>query len=78
MGMPTRVLVAPVAGGWAQSIAGVACGRPDPADAAQAKAVVAETVTAIARDRHGRTGEIEWEPLPDGAWAGRVREGGAR
>ncbi|MFD6967350.1 hypothetical protein [Streptomyces sp. NPDC059949] len=78
--MPTRVLVAPVAGGWAQSIAGVACGRPDPAvaDAAQAEAVAAETVTAIARDRHGRTVGIEWEPLPDGASAGRVREGGAR
>ncbi|WP_374772402.1 hypothetical protein OG756_03965 [Streptomyces sp. NBC_01310] len=80
IGMPTRVLAAPVAGGWAQSIAGVACGRPDPAiaDAAQAEAVATETVTAIARDRHGRTVEIEWEPLPGGARAGHVREGGLR
>ncbi|WP_326586203.1 hypothetical protein [Streptomyces sp. NBC_01294] len=37
-----------------------------------------ETVTAVARDRRGRTVEIDWELLPDGAWAGHVREGVAR
>ncbi|MEU9161828.1 hypothetical protein AB0D29_16350 [Streptomyces sp. NPDC048424] len=80
IGMPERVLVLPVAGGWAQSIAGVGCGRPNPAvvDADQAKATATATVTAIAREYHGLTVEVDWEPLPDGGWAGRVREGVAR
>ncbi|WP_327412243.1 hypothetical protein [Streptomyces sp. NBC_01233] len=80
IGMPERVLVMPVRDGWAQSIVGVACGRADPAvvDADQAKALATATVTAIARDHHGLAVEVGWEPLPDGAWAGHVREGVAR
>ncbi|MFG2874450.1 hypothetical protein ACGFYU_05455 [Streptomyces sp. NPDC048337] len=78
-GIPQSVLVMPTAGGWARSIAGVGCGRPDPeiVDAAQAKAAAAESVTWFA-GRHGMTVEIDWEPLPEGAWRGHVREGAAR
>ncbi|MFG2983507.1 hypothetical protein ACGFYQ_20035 [Streptomyces sp. NPDC048258] len=90
IGRPQSVLVLPTAGGRAQSIAGVGCGRPDPriADAAQAEAGAAESVaggdrgpcrmTWIARRHHGLTAEVDREPLPDGGRAGRVREGVAR
>lgn len=77
---PERVLVIPTAGGRAMSGTGVGCGRPDPriAGAAHAEAVATDTVTALARDVHGRAVEIGREALPEGAWAGRVREGVAR
>ncbi|WP_405828240.1 hypothetical protein [Streptomyces sp. NBC_00105] len=80
IGMPEWVLVMPVGGGWAQSIPGVGCGRADSTvvDADQAKAIATATVTAIARDHHGLTVEVDWEPLPDDGWAGHVREGAAR
>ncbi|MGW7439269.1 hypothetical protein [Streptomyces sp. NPDC054849] len=80
IGMPTRVLVMPVAGGGAQSTAGIDCGRSDPAvtGAAQTRAIAAETVTAGARERRGRNAGVGREPRPDDAWAGRVRAGAAR
>ncbi|MBT2480608.1 hypothetical protein [Streptomyces sp. ISL-94] len=78
--VPQTVWVMPTAGGWAQAIAGVGCGRPDPAvvDAEQAKARAAGTGTALARDVHGRAVEVRWEPATYGAWVGRVGEGVAR
>ncbi|MET9572214.1 hypothetical protein ABZY34_24285 [Streptomyces virginiae] len=74
--MPTGVLVLPVAGGWAMSITGVGCGRPDPSvvGAAQAKDIAAATVAGIARRHHGRAVRTDWEPLADGGWAGHLRE----
>ncbi|MFC9294944.1 hypothetical protein ACFTWH_23625 [Streptomyces sp. NPDC057011] len=69
----------PTPSGWAQSLVGVGCGRPDPSvvGAEQAKAKAADAVTALVGDRWPAV-EIDWEPLPDGAWAGLVREGAAR
>lgn len=79
IGMPTWVLVLPTRDGWAQSVAGVACGRlgPDVVDAEQARARAAETVDWAA-GLHGRTVRIDWEPHPDGSWAGNLVEGAAR
>lgn len=78
IGMPTRVLVLPVAGGWATSITGVGCGRADRSvDAGQAKDIAAATVADIAHRHHGRSVRTDWEPLADGGWAGHVREDAA-
>ncbi|MEU6314866.1 hypothetical protein [Streptomyces sp. NPDC047014] len=80
VGMPTTVLVIPTADGWATSIVGAGCGRPDPTvvDADQAKARAAALATNLARDVHGVTVEIDWEPPQDGTWTGHVREAAAR
>lgn len=78
-GMPTSVLVLPTRDGWAQSVAGAGCGRPDPdvLDAEQAKDRAAGTVHRAAA-LHGRSVRIDWQPGADGSWTGHVGEGAAR
>lgn len=77
IGRPERVPVMSVAGGWAMSVIGVGCGRPDAriADAERGKTAVTETVTALAGDHHGPAVETDLQSFADGSRAGHVREG---
>ncbi|MFJ8014417.1 hypothetical protein [Streptomyces sp. NPDC096339] len=70
----------PTAAGWAVSVVGVGCGRPDPGTggAERAKSAAVASVTGAARERHGVDVGIDREPLPGGARAGQVREGVTR